>query len=206
VMLDLLTVKFLLSYSTRPLQIFGLMGLISGAAGTVIGLILSYQRLVLKTAIGNRPLLLLAVVLLVVLLAAVSGSLDKFREHLQQMFGLTILSRDNVVGFWEAYQPAYRIPVLTIFAVLAASLALWPAQKNFGTVLSCSATVMLAAQFCRAFEGGLYMAWYLPLLLLTSFRPNLEDRVASSAVIERRAAWLVRLNERLRKSAAGMPL
>jgi len=65
---------------------------------------------------------------------------------------------------------------------------------------------MLAAQFCRAFEGGLYMAWYLPLLLLTSFRPNLEDRVASSAVIERRAAWLVRLNERLRKSAAGMPL
>ena len=66
VMLDLLTVKFLLSYSTRPLQIFGLMGLISGAAGTVIGLILSYQRLVLKTAIGNRPLLLLAVLLLVV--------------------------------------------------------------------------------------------------------------------------------------------
>ena len=66
VMLDLLTVKFLLSYSTRPLQIFGLMGLISGTAGTVIGLILSYERLVLKTAIGNRPLLLLAVLLLVV--------------------------------------------------------------------------------------------------------------------------------------------
>ena len=66
VMLDLLTVKFLLSYSTRPLQIFCLMGLISVAAGTVIGLILSYQRLVLKTAIGNRPLLLLAVLLLVV--------------------------------------------------------------------------------------------------------------------------------------------
>jgi len=66
VFLDLLTVKFLLNYATRPLQIFGLMGLISGAAGTIIGLILSYQRLVLKVAIGNRPLLLLAILLLVV--------------------------------------------------------------------------------------------------------------------------------------------
>ena len=32
VVLDLLTVKFLLSYSTRPLQIFGLIGLAMGAA------------------------------------------------------------------------------------------------------------------------------------------------------------------------------
>jgi len=66
VFLDLLTVKFLLSYSTRPLQIFGLMGLISGAAGGVIGLIMSYQRLVLKQGIANRPLLLLAILLLVI--------------------------------------------------------------------------------------------------------------------------------------------
>ena len=66
VFLDLLTVKFLLSYSTRPLQIFGLMGLVSGAAGGVIGLIMSYQRLVLKQGIANRPLLLLAILLLVI--------------------------------------------------------------------------------------------------------------------------------------------
>jgi glycosyltransferase involved in cell wall biosynthesis len=66
VFLDLLTVKFLLSYSTRPLQIFGLMGLLSGAAGGVLGLALSYQRLVLKQGIGNRPLLLLAILLIVV--------------------------------------------------------------------------------------------------------------------------------------------
>jgi len=191
----------------RPMVLGFLLGLAGGLVFyplflVPLGCSYYWRRGLTRYVLGT----LLAVVLLVVLLAAVSGSLYKFREHLQQMFGLTILSRDNVVGFWEAYQPAYRIPVLTIFAVLAASLALWPAQNNFGTVLSCSATVMLAAQFCRAFEGGLYMAWYLPLLLLTSFRPNLEDRVASSAVIERRAAWLVRLNERLRKSAAGMPL
>ncbi len=66
VFLDLLTVKFLLSYSTRPLQIFGLFGLLAGGAGGILGLILSYQRLVLRQGIGNRPLLLLAILLLVV--------------------------------------------------------------------------------------------------------------------------------------------
>lgn len=66
VFLDLITLKFLLSYSTRPLQIFGLMGLVSGALGGIMGIVLSYQRLVLKQSIANRPLLLLAVLLMVI--------------------------------------------------------------------------------------------------------------------------------------------
>lgn len=66
VIFDLLTVKFLLSYSTRPLQIFGIFGLISGSIGGAIGLYLSYQRLILQQSIANRPLLLLAILLLVI--------------------------------------------------------------------------------------------------------------------------------------------
>ncbi len=66
VMLDLLTVKFLLSYSTKPLQIFGLFGIAGGLAGGILGLWLSYERLVLKHSIANRPLLLLAVLLIVI--------------------------------------------------------------------------------------------------------------------------------------------
>jgi glycosyltransferase involved in cell wall biosynthesis len=66
VALDLLTVKFLLSYSTRPLQIFGLFGLLAGLMGGILGGILSYQRLILKQGIANRPLLLLSVLLIVI--------------------------------------------------------------------------------------------------------------------------------------------
>ena len=73
-------------------------------------------------------------------------------------------------------------PVCPGLSALASGLALWPAQKNLGTLLSCSAAVMLATQFWHAQQGGLCMAWYLPLLILTIFRPNLEDRVALSAV------------------------
>ena len=64
VILDLVTVKFLLSYSTRPLQIFGLVGLLMGAAGSAITGWLAYIRLFGGEAIGDRPLLLFGILLL----------------------------------------------------------------------------------------------------------------------------------------------
>ena len=57
VVLDLLTVKFLLSYSTRPLQIFGLMGLAMGLLGAIVTGYLAYVRLMGEQSIANRPLL-----------------------------------------------------------------------------------------------------------------------------------------------------
>jgi glycosyltransferase involved in cell wall biosynthesis len=66
VILDMLTVKFLLSYSTRPLQIFGLIGLASATVGFVISIWLSIQRLFLGQSLANRPLLLLGVILIVI--------------------------------------------------------------------------------------------------------------------------------------------
>lgn len=64
VVLDLLTVKFLLSYSTRPLQIFGLVGLVMGGLGVLISGWLAYLRLFGDQSIANRPLLLLGVLLI----------------------------------------------------------------------------------------------------------------------------------------------
>ena len=66
VILDLLTVKFLLSYATRPMQVFGLLGMLSFAVGTVIAAYLSFIRLFLGSPIANRPLLLLAILLIFV--------------------------------------------------------------------------------------------------------------------------------------------
>jgi glycosyltransferase involved in cell wall biosynthesis len=66
VLLDLLTVKFLLSYSTRPMQIFGLLGLISFVLGTIIAAYLSFIRLFFGSPIADRPLLLLAILLIFV--------------------------------------------------------------------------------------------------------------------------------------------
>jgi len=63
VILDLLTVKFLLSYSTRPVQIFGLIGLTMLTPGSVILAYLAFVKVFQNEAIGNRPLLLLGILL-----------------------------------------------------------------------------------------------------------------------------------------------
>jgi glycosyltransferase involved in cell wall biosynthesis len=64
VLLDLITVYFLLGYSTRPIHVFGGVGLASFGLGTLLGLYLSFVKLILGQDIGTRPLLLLAVLLI----------------------------------------------------------------------------------------------------------------------------------------------
>ncbi|MDP8218996.1 MAG: glycosyltransferase family 2 protein [Candidatus Theseobacter exili] len=64
VVLDLITVKFLLSFSTKPIQVFGFLGLVSGFLGFAIGLYLSVARLVFGQPIAGRPMLLMAVFLM----------------------------------------------------------------------------------------------------------------------------------------------
>jgi glycosyltransferase involved in cell wall biosynthesis len=66
VILDLLAVRFLLSYSTRPIQIFGSLGLLSLFIGIIIGIYLTYMKYVYNEALAERPLLMLAMLLVMV--------------------------------------------------------------------------------------------------------------------------------------------
>lgn len=75
VILDLITVSFFLNYSNRPLHIFGIVGVGVGLLGFVIGLYLTYIKVFLGQPIGDRPLLLLAVVLVILGVQVVSMGL-----------------------------------------------------------------------------------------------------------------------------------
>lgn len=61
VILDLISIKYLLSFSHRPLQIFGGLGLIMMMAGFISGVYLTYVKFIEKQAIGGRPLLFFTV-------------------------------------------------------------------------------------------------------------------------------------------------
>ncbi|MBE9036478.1 glycosyltransferase family 2 protein [aff. Roholtiella sp. LEGE 12411] len=65
VLMDLLTILFMKKFLTRPMHVFGLLGLISMVSGGAIGIYLTFVKLALGQMIGNRPLLILAVLLLV---------------------------------------------------------------------------------------------------------------------------------------------
>jgi len=66
VVLDLITVKFLQSFSTKPIQFFGPVGMVSGFLGFLISLYLSIDKLFFGRDIGGRPLLLLGALLIIV--------------------------------------------------------------------------------------------------------------------------------------------
>ena len=65
VFLDLITVKFLLSFSTRPLQVFGLWGLGLFAAGLLINGYLVFIKLVFAESIAGRPLLMMGILMII---------------------------------------------------------------------------------------------------------------------------------------------
>lgn len=156
-----------------------------------------WQRGLLRFSIGFVAMVLLTVGLL----ALTSSNFDHFLVQIKMMFGWTRPSSPGVEGFWLFHVSSrpWRWPVLAAYAMMCAWFAIWPSPKNLGSLLSCSAAVMLGMQFWHTSSEGVYLAWYLPLLLLTIFRPNLEDRVALSTLGE---SWLIRRGLLLRRRAA----
>jgi hypothetical protein len=65
VLLDLIAVRFLLGYATRPIHVFGRAGLIVVGIGILLGIYLTFVKFALDQDIGNRPLLLLAILLVI---------------------------------------------------------------------------------------------------------------------------------------------
>ena len=66
VILDLLTVQFLLGFATRPLHLFGIIGMASGFLGAGLLSYLTFERLFLSVPLANRPALLLGVMLVLI--------------------------------------------------------------------------------------------------------------------------------------------
>jgi hypothetical protein len=167
----------------RPLLAGAMIGL---AFGTVyypmfllpLWITFYWRRGALRFLIG----LVAAIGILVLVLALTSIDGPMFLDCLRKMF-LVRFPVQGDSGVWSRFwRPDYRIPILAAHVGLSLSMTLWPAQKNLGTLLAYSAAVMLGTQFWHAHSGGLAPAWYLPLVLLTIFRPNLEDRVATAVV------------------------
>lgn len=154
-----------------------------------------WQRGVFRFLAG----LLGAVAITAISLAFVSEDMASFWSKIRQMFGLFMpnMDADQLRGIWGrsfGWDPIWRLPCIALSICLSALFALWPAQKNLGTLLSCSAAMMLAVQFWHGYGGGTYIAWFMPLMLLTIFRPNLEDRIALTVLGE---GWLSKRRARL---------
>lgn len=65
VMLDLMTVRFLGSYSTKPIYVFGGLGMMSGILAVLVLALVIFQRLALRVHMNANPLLYLSMLLVI---------------------------------------------------------------------------------------------------------------------------------------------
>jgi hypothetical protein len=105
-------------------------------------------------------------------------------------------------GFWTGVHAAYRVPVFIAYFAFVLATAAWPSPKNLARLLALSAATLVGLQLWYADQGGIYVLWYAPLLLLLAFRPNLQDHRPSPITPEtdwlmRSRRWLVRNVRRL---------
>jgi glycosyltransferase involved in cell wall biosynthesis len=98
--LDLLTVTFLTEYRQRPMHVLGVPGVLALAAGGLIGLWLTAEKILTGASIGNRPLLLLAVLLVLVGVQffglGLLGELLVHGEHVHESASRTAPVRQSV--------------------------------------------------------------------------------------------------------------
>ncbi len=120
------------------------------------------------------------------LLATVYFSSPDTLAFTQQTVGaidLRFLSFDDQSvqnGFWTSFHPAWRIPMMSAFVVLVVLLSIWPLTKNYEVLISHTAAIIVATQFWYPQQGGVYVLWYLPALLLMVFRPKMMPNVRNS--------------------------
>lgn len=133
--------------------------------------------------------LLVAIAVCITTLITTSADYEHFTQQIQATFGFWFPLMDGLEGIWGlGWDSSYRLPILVAFVALCFSFVFWPKEKNLGTLISYSCVIMLGVQFWHGFEGGLIMAWFLPLALMTFFRPNTDGRDAKTELKEKRAA------------------
>jgi hypothetical protein len=176
----------------RPLLAGSLMGV---ACGSLVLLPVFLALLPLWCVFYERKrglLFALALVLVggslqVGVLALTSPDVPEFSGRLQAA-GQTVVNEFNGEaigegnggggGFWNSNNRAYRIPVIVAFAVLLCVLTIFPRKKTLEHLISHTAALVVATQFWYSHQGGVYVLWYVPLLLLVVFRPRLSSALA----------------------------
>ena len=110
--LDLLTVTFLTEYRQRPMHVLGVPEVVALATGGLIGLWLTAEKILTGASIGNRPLLLLAVLLVLVGVQffglGLLGELLVHGEHGHER--LTQAARSRICGAGQGPHPENGSP------------------------------------------------------------------------------------------------
>lgn len=117
----------------------------------------------------------------VVLLASLAFTSIDSDSFFQKTIGtinvpMAILSNQEFSpGFWKeaGYVSPYRWPVMALYFLMLIFMTIYPKERNMEVLLAQSAAAVIGTQLWYTHSGGVYLLWYVPLLLMVIFRPRL---------------------------------
>ncbi|QDT65284.1 hypothetical protein [Calycomorphotria hydatis] len=164
-----------IAFSDRPLIAGIFLGLASGTLFFPIFLLpiwIMYYRG--RDAIYFAAAFLLTGAILALSFVFTAADADSFVRQILGSVDWKLLQFEGVEagGFWTGRQNVYRIPVFATFVILVICLTMWTKKRSVEQLLASTTAVIVATQFWYPREGGQYVLWYLPLLILVVYRPS----------------------------------
>jgi hypothetical protein len=109
-----------------------------------------------------------------VVVSSIPGSVYEQTIDAISLSIIPILSQnDDATGFWNPQNAVYLIPVFVAYLVILLLLTIFPRKKTLEHLMAHSTALIVGIQFWYPREGGVYLLWYLPLLLMVVMRPRL---------------------------------
>jgi hypothetical protein len=129
---------------------------------------------------AGRFVLALCCVAMVLLASLAMTSIDS-NSFVRKTIGtinvvlLAFSGQQATTGFWPDldYLSAYRLPVMVAYFVMVIVMTIWPKSRTVEVLLAQSTAAVVGTQLWYTQKGGVYLLWYLPLMLMVVFRPRL---------------------------------
>lgn len=163
----------------KPVVSGVLLGLASGTLLFPIFLLPIWAAFYGRKRAGKFLLALMGVAaVLLASLALTSSDSDSFFQRVIGTINvpLAALSKQEFSpGFWKEadYVSPYRWPVMAAYFIMVIFMTIWPRRRNVEVLLAQSAAAIIGTQLWYTQKGGVYLLWYVPLLLMVIFRPKL---------------------------------
>ncbi len=117
-------------------------------------------------------------VILLMTLAMTSIDHDSFIRKTIGTINVPLMAIKNAQtgdGFWHGadYLSVYRWPLMTLYMIMIIVMTIWPRRRNIEVLLAQSTAAIVGTQLWYTQNGGVYLLWYFPLMLMVIFRPRL---------------------------------
>ncbi len=174
----------------KPIVSGVLLGLACGTLTFPIFLLPIWAAFYGRNGAGRFVLALACVALVLVgSLAMTSTDSDSFFQKTMGSVNIALNAFSGVqqeTGFWGSvgYLSAYRLPVMVAYFIMLIIMTIWPKDRTVEVLLAQSTAAIVGTQLWYTAEGGVYLLWYLPLMLMVVFRPRLIHLRAPTSVEE----------------------